>query len=322
MKKALLVFFLVSLVWPAYAQEINFYFGEIRHTETNDDSYTWALEYLDELGENTAFSVSWLNEGHLPNHHRDGQSIQFWGRTRPFDERFSLSAGIGPYLFYDTTPRSIGLSKATRGLAVIFSLGATWRMDDSWLIQLRSNLVKTGSTFDTYSLALGIGYQLDSPPSSVLAIKEPAQIAKTTTNEVTFFVGRTNVNDFNTPSTVCLAAEYRRGLSRHVDMTIGWLSEGKDQRVYRTGPLAQLWAVRSFYKERLALGAGAGFHVDVSSNDPTTELDDKSTFAGAVSFTASYRFQSPWLTRISWNRIVTHYDRDTDAIIGGLGYRF
>ncbi len=26
--------------------------------------------------------------------------------------------------------------------------------------------------------------------------------------------------------------------------------------------------------------------------------------------------------RTSWNRIVTDYDRDTDVIMGGVGYRF
>ena len=54
------------------------------------------------LGKYTAVSVSWLNEGHLPNNHRDGISAQLWGRVNLFHQRFSLAAGIGPYLFYDT----------------------------------------------------------------------------------------------------------------------------------------------------------------------------------------------------------------------------
>jgi len=29
-----------------------------------------------------------------------------------------------------------------------------------------------------------------------------------------------------------------------------------------------------------------------------------------------------WLARLSWNRTVSSHDRDTDVILGGIGYRF
>lgn len=44
--------------------------------------------------------------------------------------------------------------------------------------------------------------------------------------------------------------------------------------------------------------------------------------SGIVSISASYRLSDRWLTRITWNRVVTRYDRDTDVIQAGLGYRF
>ncbi|MBR8065882.1 hypothetical protein KDX32_22695 [Burkholderia ambifaria] len=36
----------------------------------------------------------------------------------------------------------------------------------------------------------------------------------------------------------------------------------------------------------------------------------------------SPRISDRWLTRVTWNRVVTRYDRDTDVIQAGLGYRF
>jgi hypothetical protein len=37
---------------------------------------------------------------------------------------------------------------------------------------------------------------------------------------------------------------------------------------------------------------------------------------------SGYRVGEHLLTRVTWNRIVTRYDRDTDLIEGGVGFRF
>jgi hypothetical protein len=41
-----------------------------------------------------------------------------------------------------------------------------------------------------------------------------------------------------------------------------------------------------------------------------------------MTMSASYRINQQWSARLSWNRTVTGYDRDTDIIMGGIGYRF
>ena len=82
---------------PLYAQELYLLGGLIGDTASSDRSYTWSLEYMQALGEYTAISVSWLNEGHLPNNHRDGPTVQLWARTKRIDKQFILAAGVGPY---------------------------------------------------------------------------------------------------------------------------------------------------------------------------------------------------------------------------------
>lgn len=318
----MLTLFFVLTVAPAGAQEIIVYGGASGHTRTDSTSYTWGVEYLQGLGEQAAFSVSWLNEGHLPDHHRDGQCVQLWGRSAFFNRRLSLAAGLGPYLYYDTVPAAVGRTRNTRGLAAIASLTATWYRGDRWLIQLRSNFIETQASIDTASLALGIGYQLDPPPAPGPLPKAPSQVNQTTSNEISLLIGRTIVNDSRTPSAAAVAFEYRRGLGRYVDWTVGWLSEGDDHRTYRNGPLTELWAVRSFFDERLALGAGAGFHLDFFKEDPHPGEEKITTLAGVTSITAAYRLPAQWLARITWNRIITDYHRDADVFVGGLGYRF
>ena len=86
----------------AYAQELSLFAGGLRESGTKEGSPVWALEYQHPLHENVGASFSWLNEGHVPGHHRDGQTIQIWGRTNVFDRRLSLAAGVGPYRYFDT----------------------------------------------------------------------------------------------------------------------------------------------------------------------------------------------------------------------------
>jgi hypothetical protein len=42
----------------------------------------------------------------------------------------------------------------------------------------------------------------------------------------------------------------------------------------------------------------------------------------SVSVSASYRLGRCWLTRVTWNRVVTRYDRDTGMVEAGAGLRF
>jgi hypothetical protein len=41
-----------------------------------------------------------------------------------------------------------------------------------------------------------------------------------------------------------------------------------------------------------------------------------------VSVSALYRVTQHWSTRVTWNRVVTRYNRDADVIRAGIGYRF
>ena len=136
---------------PLYAQELHVLGGMLSDTANHDQSYTWSLEYLQKIKEHLAFSVSWLNEGHLPNNHRDGIAVQLWGQTKRLDNRFVLAAGVGPYVYYDTelVRNGRGFSD-THGVGGIFSLAGLWYTESPWIIQLRTNMVKTNN-IDTYS---------------------------------------------------------------------------------------------------------------------------------------------------------------------------
>jgi hypothetical protein len=123
-----------ALSSPAFGQEFYTHGGIIE--ASHDDSYSWQLSYLEGLGEHFAYSVSWLNEGHLTDHHRDGPLLQFWVRKNIYDRRLSLAAGIGPYLSFDTqyneTYRYKDIHNDVGGVG---SLSVTWYMENRWLLK-------------------------------------------------------------------------------------------------------------------------------------------------------------------------------------------
>ena len=316
----ILIFLCGLLIYctPLEAQELYLLGGIIEDTASSDRSYTWSLEYMQALGEYTAISISWLNEGHLPNNHRDGPTVQFWGHTKRIYRQFVLAAGAGPYYFYDTELAKQGRGFSdSHGLGGVFSLAGFWYTESPWVIQLRSNLVKTNN-IDTYSAVVGVGYQLDYSSAREPSSGAGPTRAKTTDNELTVMIGQTTVNSANSPESLSQSIEYRRGIARYLDWTIAWLNEGDNRLIRRNGILSQAWLVRAFFDEHLALGAGAGpyFLVDTHGNE------DRYTVAGVITLSASYRFNPNWLVRLSWNRITTDYNRDTDVIMIGPGYRF
>jgi len=313
------------LAGAAYAQELTLFAGGLRESGTKEDSRVWAFEYLHPLSESIAASFSWLNEGHVPGHHRDGQSMQIWGRTNILDRRLSLAAGIGPYRFFDTAESSsAGGFSNVHGWGTVGSLAATYYTDSRWLYQMRFNRIVARNSFDTSALMFGLGYQLEPVPERGPQVSAPRQSGKTTNNEITVFLGQTIVNSFSSERDLAWALEYRHGLGRHVDVTLGILNEGDARLVRRSGITAQIWGVREVLSsDRLVLGIGVGPYlaVDKYRNSTSGEGGDRN-LSWIITASAAYRLTQNWDARVSWNRVGTNYDRDTDVILFGAGYRF
>ena len=315
----------VILAGAANAQELTLFGGGLKQSGTKESTSVWAFEYQHPLHENIAASFAWLNEGHVPGHHRDGQSMQIWGRTNVLDRRLSLAAGVGPYRYFDTTVSSAGGGYANiHGWGTVGSLAATYYTNSRWLYQMRFNRIVARNSIDTSSLMFGIGYQLEPVSERGPQVSAPRQSGKTTSDEVTVFVGQTIVNSYYSERDSARALEYRRGLGRYVDVTLGVLNEGDARLVRRTGITAQIWGVREVLaSDRLVLGIGFGPYLAVDRyRTPAPGEGGDSKFSWIFTATAAYRISPNWDARLSWNRINTNYNRDTDVILFGAGYRF
>ncbi len=315
------IFFTVLFVaagGPAGSQEFSFLTGPIEDMSTHDHSSGWQLEFATGAAEHLKYSLSYINEGHATTDHRDGIAGQIWARASALDPQLVLAVGAGPYFYFNT--RSAGSNPANEhGWGGIASVEAIWYTKTRWFFQVRTNLIETRGP-DTLSASFGIGYRFGQAISAQRAEAPPPK--KTTNNEITLFLGDTIVNNPDRGHySGAVSIEYRRGLSQHLDWTVGWLHENKNRLIERSGVMTQVWAVNAYFNDRLTLGAGIGPYLaeDAVRNPRHT---GKIFASGVVSLTTSYRFLSLCDARFSWSRIITDYDRDSDLLMLGIGYLF
>ncbi|HZZ10061.1 MAG TPA: hypothetical protein VFE79_05175 [Paraburkholderia sp.] len=306
----------------ASAQEFSLLTGPLVSDSAN--SYSWEANYREGLGRYAAWSFSWLNEGHIPDHHRDGQAVQIWGRLPLWNDRLELSAGVGPYRYFDTTEASAGGEYSnTHGWGALWSVRAAYYFDRRWIAQMQLNHAQVFGGPDTTALLFGVGYELEGNDEPGPRQRGIPRTRNVTQNEITAMFGATILNSTESESAAAAGLEYRRGLGRYVDVSASYLHENGHIQSRRDGVAAQLWATRAFFNDRLTLSAGIGPYVSITQNDdlPENRTGD-GRVSGLVSVSASYRLGEHWLTRVTWNRVVTRYDRDTDVIVAGVGWRF
>lgn len=322
----MLALLLSAAAWiaPVSAQEMLALGGLQRTDSGGETSYGYTFSYQHNLAENWYASFSYLNEGHVTNHHRDGHSVQLWWRYPFADRHLNLAIGAGPYRYFDTTDRNDdGSSDNRHGWGILASMAATWYVNGGpWMVQARYNRAQTPSSIKTNTLLIGVGYQLDRDGGGPV-VPPPSRSDNVTQNEVTVFLGQTIVNTFNSETSFAKAVEYRRGLARYVSGTVSYINEGENSALRRNGVAAQLWLERAFFGDALALGIGAGpyYAIDLSERGRSAQ-GDPSHWSGLLTMSASYRLSEHWLARVSLNRTVTGYDRDTDILLAGVGYRF
>lgn len=304
----------------AGAQELTVSAGATRTDEPSSTSYGWAIAYAHELSPHFFASLSYQNEGHVPGHHRDGHAAQLWARA-PLGRSLSIAGGIGPYRYFDTTAAEGSATYSdAHGWGVISSVALLWEPSQSpWFYQLRVDRISTGDSLDSTAIMAGMGYRLPQDSRTYWRDLE-ANGTRVPVNEVALLLGQTIVNSFESEtSRLAATIEYRRVFGPYLRGTLAWIDEGDARLVRRHGIVAQLWLEPTFDRARYTLGAGLGTYIAVDD-----EREDKggSFASGIVTLTASYHLGQRWVARFSWNRIVSKYDRDSDIILLGVGYRF
>jgi len=316
-----IVFVLLAL--PAYAGEISLLGGYGWTDKLVEKTYAWQTQYMEGLGENIAYSLSYVNQGHFIEHHRDGYAANLWARTNLLDKRLSLGLGVGGLLYFDTIKPADGSPQHDyHGWGTMTNVAATWYTDSRVFYQMQGYWVRGDKSFDTLTALAGIGYQLDAPPVPGPDVKGPHQPEKTVDNEVTLMGGETVVNIAGPGKSAAVDLEYRRGIWRYLAVSAGALYEGKSDLIDRYGLTTQLWLAKRFLDDDMSLGAGLGGYFAVDERRGGSSSGRNVFVSKIASISGSLKLSEHYDLRATFDRIITTYDRDSDILMGGIGYRF
>ena len=158
MRRIVMSILVMVLATPAFAGEISFLGGYGATDNPTQKAGAYQLEYLEGLGENFAWSVSYLNQGHFIEHHRDGNAATLWLRTNRLDRQLSLALGVGGVFYYDTIiPPAPAPATDFHGWGTMVNVAASWYTESRAIFQVRGSWLRGGSSFDTLSVLAGIG---------------------------------------------------------------------------------------------------------------------------------------------------------------------
>jgi len=308
---------------PSHANEISILGGATERIESGDGTYAWQAAFRYNVLRNFAASLSWINEGHMEEHKRDGFVMQGWGRLPLLENRLSISVGAGIYHYFDTKLLPAGNHENIHGWAPVYSLSATYYTESPWFAQVAINHIHPEGDFNSNTYLVGVGYRLwkeDASPPGPGPADRPARI---TGYEVMPFLGQVVVNRPGNEMGIAGGIEFRMGIDEHLDWTVTWLNEDVSGDIERTGLGTQIWLVDAFLDRRFTLGFGAGLYSFADFDlPPDSGANGRLDIAGLLTVTASYRFSDRWFTRFNWNRVMSNDSRDTDMFLLGLGYRW
>lgn len=310
----------MTLMSPGFAKELHLYLGGLKAASYSNTTYSWALEYRSTLSDHMSGSFTWLNEGHVPNHHRDGQAAQIWWHTTQASRGARFEVGIGPYRYFDTVTASNAEGYTNvHGWGLIASAGATWSRGNNWLNSLRINRVKAHNSMSSTAIVASLGYRFGSTSDTVVKTEAMGRSMNSRRSELDAMIGGTVVNSLDADANLATAIAWRVRATAHLTGSLTYLNEGNVQLGRRAGFAAQVW-IEDNLTDRFSVGAGLGPYYAVQK---PLRSDRSSTPAMStlISVTASYAITPDWIGRLVWNRVETHYDRDSDVFMFSLGYR-
>jgi hypothetical protein len=317
-RAALCTLALLSAARALHAEDIAIFAGATDTDDHTSVSYSWQLEYRQRLLSYLDFSLAYLNEGHVPGHHRDGASAQLWAVTPRFGGHFDLALGAGPYFYFDTQAADAGPGfRDYHGVGAIVTGSLSYYFNSSWFARLNLSEVHTPGDEDTRTLLLGVGTSLDPllQRFGEVGLSAPAG------SELGVFAGQTIDNSATSPRSRTFGVEYRFGLTRNIDLSATWLNESDGSAGNHNGLAGQVWLIDPMFARRVTLGLGAGPYFALERR----EMSDGQSAArveGLVSLSVSWRFAHHLVARVTWDRGFTNQSEDRDILTAGVSWRF
>jgi hypothetical protein len=313
------------LAAPAGAEEVTVLGGATDTDDHTSASYAWGLEYRQRLLAHLDGTLTYLNEGHIPGHHRDGAALQLWGTTTLWQQRVQLALGAGPYVYCDTQSDA-GADNDYRdyhGVGALVTGSLSYALAGNWFARLEISQVVAPGNVGTRTVMLGVGYRLQSVIDRLnRSWSDTAQAAPpVTANELGLFYGQTIINSFHADASSAFGLEYRRRILPHLELSASLIDDGDGLDGHHMGMTGEAWLVQDFMSGRVMMGVGVGTYFSFESYQTVYGIPAAST-VGLASMTVAWRFTRSLDLRLIWHRGFTGDDQDRDIVTTGLGWRF
>jgi hypothetical protein len=307
---------LAAAAGSAHAEDLAIFAGTTETDDRTGDSYSWQLEYRQGLLPHFDISLAYLNEGHVPDHHRDGVTTQLWAVTPRWGGHLDLALGFGPYFYFDTQDaQSPPGFRDYHGVGEIVTGSLSYYWDTRWFVRLNLSEIHTPGNEDTRTLVLGLGHSLDPVLDKLSGFGEGPPRGM----ELGTFVGQTIDNTANSEHSRTFGVEYRYSLNPNVDLSAAWLNESDGAGGSHNGLVGELWVVDPLFGRRATLGLGAGPYIALERREGY-DGEPAARVEGLVSLSASWRFARRLLLRLTWDRGFTTESQDRDIVTLGLSW--
>ena len=306
----------------------------------HESSFSFEYGYRQYITPNFAASMTWLNEGHVIDHHRDGVAWEIWGNKSFLNDKLAFSVGAGPYYYFDTQSNS-GVAGDVHGTAPIYSLTATYYAGFNTFVRLSAHYVDPSRDIQIETVDLDIGFWLDRSPRpqseakpmwntwSRADLKDSGTGEDGLNDQLSLFGGGSVENSYTGEHRLAWAAEYRRTFLNHLDATVTYIDETNLKIARRRGIALQAWPTYRIPWElngrSVWVGAGVGAYSAIGSRNqfkqgqyltPIVAPFFSQTIAIGLNKSNSADF------RITWNRVTGYNSVDADVVLFGLGYRW
>src|SRR5438067_1888922 len=197
------------------------------------------------------------------------------------------------------------------------SMNAIYHLHSRAYLEARLSHVHGIATHDSTMLLVGMGAELGPVPRTArVENAEPGE------NMLMPLVVRSIVNSFKSEKATSYGLEYRRTVDPNLEWTVIAMNEGRVGVAERKGVSAQVWLLRPF-TERTVLELGFGGYVmrdQLDRFDPNEAPETHLAPIGSIGM--RWRLTDTLRAQLIWNRVITHYHRDSDVFLLGLGVSF
>lgn len=282
------------------------------------------LRFGKEIRKNTRIDVVYYNEGHPKNNHRDGFALQGTYRFSP-SENFAMEFALGPYLGFNTTTYDGSSGEDTiqlndKGVGALGSVGLLYFprfLGKSAHLRLQYNHVEMPGSPDSDAILAGVGFDIESRGRNSNGYGKNQG-----TMEVAVLLSHFITNHEKTSPSQGFHVEIRKEIGRHLDISIGFLKEGDDELVQRSGVPVQFW-YSDFIGAKWSLAAGVGPYFSRDKGHSGVDVNS------IISLEAKREFPKEINLIFRFNRIMDinnnpleNQENDRDMFEIGLSKRF